>query len=180
MTSALRLVFGIESEVNQRAVLLAGLHHHVAASSAVATAGSSPRHKLLPAKCHATVATGSGCNPNSRFVDEHRCLRSAQPSYFTTSGAGSLDAKCRKKIDRYISMYRAHRFRFTRKFLTMRTHDANSRAKNNASQKLFLCTMLAEAQFIRRSRLLPAHCLRFRLQIANPLRTHAASIRSST
>jgi len=77
-------------------------------------------------------------------------------------------------------MYRAHRFRFTRNFLTMRTHDAISRAKNYKRRKLFFYMMCAKAQFIRRSCLLPAHCLRIRLQIANPLRTHAASILSST
>ena len=72
MASALRLVFGIEAEVHQRVVALAGLHDDVAALAAVAARGAAARDELLPAEGHAAVAAVAGFDPDFGFVDEHQ------------------------------------------------------------------------------------------------------------
>jgi hypothetical protein len=71
MLAALRLVFRVVAEMNQRVVALRCLHHHVAAASAVAAGGASARHKLLAPKGHAAIAAITGLDSDFRFVDEH-------------------------------------------------------------------------------------------------------------
>ena len=71
VTSALGLVFGIEAEVNQRVVALAGFHDDVAAMTAVAAGRSSARHELLAAKGHAAIAAVAGFDSNFCFINEH-------------------------------------------------------------------------------------------------------------
>src|ERR1700736_3929172 len=69
--SALGVVFGVEAEVHQRIVPLAGLHDDVAALAAVAARGSAPRYKLFPAKGHAAISAVAGLDSDFCFVDEH-------------------------------------------------------------------------------------------------------------
>src|SRR5579859_7200503 len=71
VASALALVLGIEAKVDQRIMALAGFHHNVAATAAVAAGGAAARDKLLPAKGHASIATVTGLNPNDRFINKH-------------------------------------------------------------------------------------------------------------
>ena len=72
VTSALGLVFGIEAEVDQRVVALAGFHDDVAAVAAVAAGGPAARHELLAPEGHAAVAAVAGFHPNFGFVNEHQ------------------------------------------------------------------------------------------------------------
>ena len=72
VTSALGVVFGIEAEVDERVVALAGFHEDVAALAAVAAGGSAARDKLLAAEGHAAIAAVAGLDSNFRFIDEHR------------------------------------------------------------------------------------------------------------
>src|SRR5271166_2846760 len=76
VASALGLVFGIEAEVDQRIVALAGLHDHVAALAAVAARRPSARNIFFAAEGHAAVATVAGFDSDFSFIDEHKCLSS--------------------------------------------------------------------------------------------------------
>ena len=76
VTPALRLVFGIEAEMHQRVVALAGLQDDVAAVAAVAARRSAARHKLLAAKGHAAIPAVARLHPNFCLVDEHSCQSS--------------------------------------------------------------------------------------------------------
>jgi hypothetical protein len=69
--SALRAVLGIEAEMNQRVVALAGLHDDVPALAAVAAGRTTARDELLPPKGHAAIATVSRLDPNFRLINEH-------------------------------------------------------------------------------------------------------------
>ena len=69
--AALRFVLGVEAEMNQRVVALAGFHQDVAAASAVAARRAAARHELLAAEGHAAVAAVAGFDANFDFVDEH-------------------------------------------------------------------------------------------------------------
>ncbi len=71
VTSALGLVLGIEAEMHERVVALAGFHDDVAALAAIAAGGPAARDKLLPAECHAAVAAVAGLYLDFCFVDEH-------------------------------------------------------------------------------------------------------------
>ena len=71
MASALRVVLGVEAEVDERVVRLARLHDHVTALAPVTSAGATARDELLPAECHASVSAATGVDPNSRFIYEH-------------------------------------------------------------------------------------------------------------
>ena len=68
---ALGLVFGIEAEVDQRVVALAGFHGDVAAAPAIAAGGTAAGHELLATEGHAAVAAVAGLDPNFGFIDEH-------------------------------------------------------------------------------------------------------------
>src|ERR1044071_8498488 len=69
--SALSFVLGIESEVHQRVVPLAGLHDDVAAFAAIAARRSPTRDKLLPPEGHAAVSAVASFDFDFGFVDEH-------------------------------------------------------------------------------------------------------------
>ena len=74
MASALRLMFGIEAEVNQGIVPLARFHDDVAAASAIATGRTAAGNKFLPPEGHAAIAAVPSLHPNSSFIDEHSAL----------------------------------------------------------------------------------------------------------
>ena len=85
VTAALGLVLGIEAEMEQRVVVLAGNHDDVAAAAAVAAAGPAPRDELLAAERQAAVSAVAGFYFDSDFVDEHvhrtaRCYKTAEGS----------------------------------------------------------------------------------------------------
>src|SRR4029077_11031231 len=71
VTSALGLVFGIETEGHQRVVALAGFHDHVAALATISTRRPAPWDKLLTSEGHAAIAAIPCLAPNFAFVDEH-------------------------------------------------------------------------------------------------------------
>src|SRR5579859_882077 len=71
MTAALGLVLRVEAEMNQRVVLLAGLHDDVAAASAVATRRAASGNKLFAAEGNAAVAAIAGFDENFCFIDKH-------------------------------------------------------------------------------------------------------------
>jgi hypothetical protein len=72
MPPTLRLVLRIEPEMDQRIVLLAGLHNHIATASAVATRRPAARHKFFPPEGNATVAAIAGFHQNFCFINEHK------------------------------------------------------------------------------------------------------------
>src|ERR1019366_9136891 len=69
---ALRLVFRVEAELEQRIGVLARHHDDVAAATAVAAARTAPRDILLPAESQATVAAVAGLHEYSYFIYKHR------------------------------------------------------------------------------------------------------------
>ena len=74
MASAFGFVFGIETEVDQRVVALAGLHDDVAAATAIATGRSTSGNKFFAPEGHTTVAAASGLDSDYRLIDKHRSL----------------------------------------------------------------------------------------------------------
>src|SRR5581483_2870619 len=77
VAAALRLVLGIEAEVHQRVVALAGLHDHIAALAAVSARGPAPGHKLLTAEGNNPVAARAGLHPNFRLINKHQTTASS-------------------------------------------------------------------------------------------------------
>src|SRR5208283_4807871 len=71
VASALRLVFGIEAEMHQRVMALAGFHNHVAAIAAVAARRPAAWNIFLATEGHAAIAAVTGLDPNFRFINEH-------------------------------------------------------------------------------------------------------------
>src|SRR5438552_14752316 len=71
---ALRFVFGIEAEVHQRVVALAGFHVDVAALAAIATGRSAARNIFLAPEGNAAVPAAASFNPDFSLVDEHSQL----------------------------------------------------------------------------------------------------------
>src|SRR5579859_4131031 len=71
VASALRFVLGIETEMHQRVVALAGLHDDVATLAAVAARRSAARDELLAPEGHAAVSAVAGFDFDFGFVDEH-------------------------------------------------------------------------------------------------------------
>jgi hypothetical protein len=71
MTSALRLVLRIETEVNQSVVTLARFHNDVPAIAAIATGWPTPRNILLPPESQTAIPAVPSLHPNCRFIDEH-------------------------------------------------------------------------------------------------------------
>src|SRR5258706_15255975 len=69
--AALGFVFGIKTKMEQRVVVLAGHHNHVAAAASVATAGSTARDKLFATERKTAVAAISGFHGADYFIDEH-------------------------------------------------------------------------------------------------------------
>ena len=74
VASALGFVFGIEAEVDERVVALAGFHDDVAALAAVAAGRAAAGDELLAAEGQAAVAAVAGFDSDCGFVDEHRWL----------------------------------------------------------------------------------------------------------
>src|SRR5262249_24578210 len=72
VSSAFTLVLGIEAEVDQRVMALAGFHDNVAALAAISAGRASARNKLLAAEGDATIAAVAGFYSNCGFVNEHR------------------------------------------------------------------------------------------------------------
>src|SRR5215469_2434051 len=71
MTPALRRVLGVESEMQQRVVMLARHHLDVAAASPIATARPAPRNVLLAPERKTAVAPVSRLHADSDFIDKH-------------------------------------------------------------------------------------------------------------
>src|SRR5258706_272943 len=69
--SALRLVFRIETEMNQRVVALAGLHDYIAAVAPVSARRPASRNIFLATEGHAAIAAVARLNPNFRLINEH-------------------------------------------------------------------------------------------------------------
>ena len=72
VASALGFVFGIEAEMDERVVALAGFHDDVAALAAVAAGGAAAGNEFLAAEGQAAVAAVAGFHSDFGFVDEHR------------------------------------------------------------------------------------------------------------
>src|SRR5579864_8138807 len=68
---ALRLVFRIEAEMNQRVVALAGLHDDVAAFAAVPAGWTSAWNKLFAPEGEAAVPAVAGLHANCGLFNEH-------------------------------------------------------------------------------------------------------------
>src|SRR5580692_5724095 len=71
VTSALRLVLRIESEVNQSVVALARFHNDVPAITAVAPGWPTPRNILLPPESQTAVAAVPSLHSDCGFINEH-------------------------------------------------------------------------------------------------------------
>src|SRR5437016_2358506 len=74
VASALRCVFRIEAEMDQRVMAFAGFHNDVATAPAIAARRATPRHKLFPTEGHAAIAAATGFDSNCGFIDEHSKL----------------------------------------------------------------------------------------------------------
>ena len=74
VTPALRFVLGIEAEVHEGVVALAGFHVDVAAFAAIATGRSAARNIFLAPEGNAAVPAAASFNPDFSFVDEHSQL----------------------------------------------------------------------------------------------------------
>ncbi len=89
VASALRFVLGIEAEVQQRIVVGAGDHGHVAAAAAIAAAGSAARHEFLATEREAAIAAVAGFHGNDDFIDKHEkpaCKNTKGQRVFSRSG----------------------------------------------------------------------------------------------
>ena len=72
MPTALRSVFGVKPEMQER-VAMNGRHHgDIAAAPAIAAARAAARDVLLPAEGQAAVAAIAGLYRNSRLVYKHQ------------------------------------------------------------------------------------------------------------
>src|SRR5439155_17111372 len=80
VASTLGLVLGIETEMHQRVVTLAGLHVHVAAAAAIAAGGAAARNELFAAEGDASVAAVAGFHADSGFINEHEILTTTESS----------------------------------------------------------------------------------------------------
>lgn len=71
VATALGFVFGVEPEVKQRVVVWTCHHGDVAATPAIAAAGSAARNELLTPERKDAVAAVAGLHGNYDFIDEH-------------------------------------------------------------------------------------------------------------
>ena len=71
MPAALRLVFGVETEVDEGVVGERGGHQDIAAMPAVPARWTAAGDELFAPECHAAVASVAGLDPNSGFIDKH-------------------------------------------------------------------------------------------------------------
>jgi hypothetical protein len=67
-------MLGVEPEVQQSVVVLAGHHSNIAAASSVATAGSSARYVLFTPEGQTAIATIPGFYADFDFIDKHRVV----------------------------------------------------------------------------------------------------------
>src|SRR5580692_9955964 len=74
VTSALRLVLRIESEVNQSIVTLTRFHNDVPAITAVAPGWPTPRNILLPPESETAIPAIPRLHSNCGFINEHESL----------------------------------------------------------------------------------------------------------
>jgi hypothetical protein len=70
VASALGIVLGVESEMEQGVVVRVGDHHDVAAAAAVAPAGTASRDKFLTPEGEASVAAIARFYFDLYFVDK--------------------------------------------------------------------------------------------------------------
>src|ERR1700730_13105551 len=80
VASALRGVLGIETEVHERVVALAGFHDYVAALAAVPSGWPAAGNELLAPESHAAIAAVSGLDSNFRLINKHRKTMSSTPT----------------------------------------------------------------------------------------------------
>src|SRR5712671_1408069 len=73
VASAFRLVFRIETEMDQRVVALAGFHNYISTLAAVAAGRSAAGYVFLAAKRHAAIAAVARFDSDFSFVDKHNC-----------------------------------------------------------------------------------------------------------
>jgi hypothetical protein len=71
MPAALRFVFGVKTELDERVLVFGGDHVNVAAAASIAAAGAAARNILLAAKGQAAVAAIPGLHQDASFIDEH-------------------------------------------------------------------------------------------------------------
>ncbi len=69
--AALGAVLGIEAEVDEGVVALAGFEDNVTAVTAVAAGGSAAGNELFAAKSHATITPVTGFDANFGLIDKH-------------------------------------------------------------------------------------------------------------
>ncbi len=71
VASALGLMFGIETELEERVVVFAGHQSDIAAAAAIAAARAAARDILLPPERQTAIAAIASLHQNSNFVDKH-------------------------------------------------------------------------------------------------------------
>ena len=74
VASALRFVFRVEAEMDERVVALAGFHDDIATLAAVAAGRAAARDEFLPAEGEAAIAAVAGFDSDCGFIDEHWSL----------------------------------------------------------------------------------------------------------
>ena len=70
VTSALRFVLRIETEMHQSIVALARLHDHVATLATISARRPTPRHILLPPESNTTITAIPSLHPDFRFINK--------------------------------------------------------------------------------------------------------------
>src|SRR5207249_3168848 len=71
VASALRLMLGVKTKLQESILVLGGNHNDIAAAPAIAAARPAARDVLLAAESEAAVAAIAGLDENSYFIDEH-------------------------------------------------------------------------------------------------------------
>src|SRR6185436_54435 len=71
MAAALGFVFRIKAEMQKCIVVLAGDHHHVAATAAIAATRPAARDELLASERKTPVTAISGFDGDDYFIDKH-------------------------------------------------------------------------------------------------------------
>jgi hypothetical protein len=70
VAAPLAFVFGIEAEMEESIVVLAGHQYDIAAPASVTTAGAAARHVFLAPERKTAVAAIAGFDGNDYFIDE--------------------------------------------------------------------------------------------------------------
>jgi hypothetical protein len=70
VAAPLAFVFGIEAEMQESIVVLAGHQYDVAAATAITAAGAAARDEFLAAERKTAVAAVAGFDGNDYFIDE--------------------------------------------------------------------------------------------------------------